>query len=69
MMTKGGCTKIVNSLTPGQGFLCEGEAICGIVIYLKNALSSTLSLYSTLIVIVLGVIMLLSYAIVEYYSC
>ena len=49
-MTKEGCTKIVNFMNPQAGVLVQG---CGHMSCSENALSSTLSLYSTLIVIVL----------------
>ena len=61
MLTKEGSTKFVNLMTPGAG----GFITCGhISHYSEYALSSTLSIYSILIAIVLGVIMLLFYAIV-----
>ena len=49
MMTKGGSTKIVNFMTPRAGFLMLGVAI---IHYSQYVLSSTLSIYSTLIAIV-----------------
>ena len=62
MLTKEGSTKFVNLMTPGAGgFMIT----CGhISHYSEYALSSTLSIYSILIAIVLGVIMLLFYVIV-----
>ena len=51
MMIKEASTKIVNFMTPGAGVLMLG---CGhISHYSEYALSSTLSIYSTLIAIVL----------------
>ena len=50
-MTKEGSTKIVNFMTPGAGVLMLG---CGnISHYSKYVVSSTLSIYSSLVVIVL----------------
>ena len=51
MMTKGGSTQIVNFMTPGAGVLMLGHG--HISHYSEYVLSSTLSIYSTLIVIVL----------------
>ena len=48
MMTKEGSTKIVNFITPGAGVLMLGRGH-----YSEHVLSSTLSIYSTLIAIVL----------------
>ena len=50
MMTKEGSTKILNFMTPGAGVLVQGLGKS----YSENALSSTLSIYSTLIAIVLS---------------
>ena len=51
MKTKKGSTKIVNFMTPGAGVLTLGRGhICH---YSEYVLSSTLSIYSTLIAIVL----------------
>ena len=51
MMTKEGSTKLVNFITSGAGVLMLG---CGhISHYSEYVLSSTLSIYSTLIAIVL----------------
>ena len=50
MMTKEGCIKITNFRNPGAGRLMLE---CGHVSYTLNALSSTLSIYSILIVFVL----------------
>ena len=64
MMTKEGSTKIVNFLTPGARVLMLG---CGhISHYTEYDLSSTLSIYWTLIAIIVlrdNFMMLLSYAI------
>ena len=52
MMTKEGSTKIVNFMTPRAVVLMLGRGhICH---YSEYVLSSTLSIYSTLIAIVLG---------------
>ena len=51
MMTKEGFTKIVNFMTPGVGVLMLGHG--HIVNYTEYVLSSTLSIYFTLIAIVL----------------
>ena len=49
MMTKEGSTKIVNFMTPGAGVLVLG---CGhISHYSEYVVSSTLSIYSTLIAV------------------
>ena len=59
-MTKEGSTKMVNFITIGAGGLVLG---CGYIThYIEYALSSTLSIYITLIVL-----MLLSYATVDFY--
>ena len=50
-MTKEGCTKIVNFMTPEAGVLMFGRG--HISHYSEYVLSSTLSIYSTLIAIVL----------------
>ena len=50
IMTKEGSTKILNFMTPGAGVLVQGLGKS----YSENALSSTLSIYSTLIAIVLS---------------
>ena len=51
LMTKKGCTKIVNFMIPGAGVLMLGRG--HISHYSEYVLSSTLSIYSTLIAIVL----------------
>ena len=51
MMTKEGSSKIVNFMTPGAGVLMLGRS--HISHYSEYVLSSTLSIYSTLIAIVL----------------
>ena len=51
MMTKEGSTKIVNFNTPGAGVLALGRG--HISHFSEYVLSSTLSIYSTLIAIVL----------------
>ena len=51
MMTKEGSTKIISFITPGAGVLVLGRG--HISHYSEYALSSTLSIYSTLIAIVL----------------
>ena len=51
MMTKEGSTKIVNFMTPRAGVLMLGRG--HISHYSEYVLSSTLSIYSTLIAIVL----------------
>ena len=51
MSTKEGSTKIVNIMTPGAGVLMLGRG--HISHYSEDVLYSTLSIYSTLIVIVL----------------
>ena len=64
MMTKiEGSTKIVNFMTPRAGVLMSGVTICH---YSEYVLSFTLSIYSTLIAIVLFIMMLLTYSIVDY---
>ena len=50
MMTKAGSTQIVNFMTPKAGVLMLG---CGHISHIVNVLSTTLSIYSTLIAIVL----------------
>ena len=52
MMTKEGPTKIVNFIIPGAGVLAIGRG--HISHYSKYVVSSTLSIYSTLIAIVLS---------------
>ena len=52
MMTKEGSTKIINFMTPRAGVRMLGLAICHYSEYV-HVLSSTLSIYSTLIAIVL----------------
>ena len=51
MMTKKGSTKTVNLMTPGAGVLMLGRG--HISHYSEDVLYSTLSIYSTLIAIVL----------------
>ena len=51
MMTKEGSSQIVNFMTPGAGVLMLGHG--HISHYSEYVLSSTLSIYSTLIAIVL----------------
>ena len=51
MMTEEGSTKIINVMTPGVGVLMLGCGYMGH--YSEYALSSTLSIYITLIAIVL----------------
>ena len=51
MMTKEGSSQIVNFMTPGAGVLMLGRG--HISHYSEYVLSSTLSIYSTLIAIVL----------------
>ena len=63
-MTKEGSTKMVNFITIGAGGLVLGRGY--ISHYSKYALSSTLSIYITLIAIVFRNIMLLSYATVDF---
>ena len=55
-----GSTKIVNFMTPRAGVLMSGVTICH---YSEYVLSFTLSIYSTLIAIVLFIMMLLTYSI------
>ena len=62
IMTKEGSTKIVNFMTPGTGALMLGR---GHIVILHN-LRSTLSICTTLIAIVLGILMVSS-AIVDFY--
>ena len=50
MMTKEGSTQIVNFMTPGAGVLMLGR---GHISHYSELLSSTLSIYSTLIAILL----------------
>ena len=67
MMTKEGSTKIVNFMTPRPGVLMLGHG--HISHYSVHVLSSTLLIYSTLIAIVItkGIMMLLSYSIVDFH--
>ena len=51
MMTKEGSTQIVNFMTPGAGVLMLGHG--HISHYSEYVLSSTLTIYSTLIAVVL----------------
>ena len=51
MMTKEGYTKFVNFTTPGEGVLLLGRGC--VSHYSEYALSSTLSIYSSLIAIIL----------------
>ena len=64
MMPKEGSTKIVNVLILGAGVLMLGR---GHVCHYSECASSTLSIYSTLIATVRDYIMLLSYAIADFY--
>ena len=65
MMTKEGSTKIVNFMTPRAVVLMLGHG--HISHYSEYVLSSTLSIYSTLIAIVLRIMMLLSDSIVDFH--
>ena len=64
-MTKKGSTKIVNFMASGAGVLVLGHD--HISYYSEYALSFTLSIYSTLIAIDGGIMMLLSFAIADFY--
>ena len=64
-MTKTWSTIIVNLMTHGSGVLMLGRN--HISHYSGNALSSTLSIYSTLIAFVYRIIILLTYVIVDFY--
>ena len=65
MMTKKGSTKIVNFMSPRAGVLMLGRG--HISHYIEYALSSTLSIYSTLIAFALSDMMLLSYTIIVFH--
>ena len=70
MMTKEGSTKIINFVTPGAGVLMLGpghishysEYVC-ISHFNEYVVSSILSIYSTLV----AIMMLLSYTIVDFH--
>ena len=53
MMTKEGSSQIINSMTPWTGVLVLGLGHAHISHYSKYVISSTLSIYSSLIAIVL----------------
>ena len=53
-MSKEGSTNIVNFITPGAGVLMLGRGHIRVNHYGEYVLSSTLSIYSTLIAIVLS---------------
>ena len=61
MMTKEGSTKIVNFMTPGAAVLMLGRG--HISHYSEYEVSSTLSIYSTLV----AIMMLLSYTVVDFH--
>ena len=67
MLTKEGSTKIENFTTPRAGVLMLGRG--RISHFSEYVLSSTLSIYNTLIAIVLNkwIMVLLSYALAEFY--
>ena len=64
-MTKEGSTKIVNFMTPGARVLMLGRD--HISHYSEYVVVSTLSIYSTLIAILLSIIIPLSYTIVDFH--
>ena len=65
MMTNEGSNKILNFMTPGAGVLILGRG--HVTYFSENALSSSLSIYNTLIVIVLRIYNSLFYAISDFH--
>ena len=67
MIAKEGSTKIVNFMTPRAGVLMLGLDIYNISHYSEYVLSSSLSVYFTLIAIVLKDYNVAFYTIVDFY--